>query len=477
MDPTFLFKYVKWLDPIFLYYFTAINLVYTIVLAVACLRVYSRRKELRVEDFTQLLHSESLPEVTFIVPIYNRSSKAGATIQNILNLSYRYKQIILVNDGSEDDSMEVLKKTYKLEKTPLFFKQNLPTKPVKQVYRSLLENEIIVIDKEHGKKFDTVNTGINACTNPFFIIVDDDTFIDDQGFEALIRPILSDPKTVAIGATIRIKNGCTLKYNRIDSTRFPKTFLTAMQSLEYLRSFLMRQGWDHFGGNVVISGAFSIFPTKLIIEVGGFCPSVAEDMEIIIRLHHIMKAKKLPYKITYIPDPVAWTEAPTSIKRLARQRANWHRGMMEAIWYHKEMCLSPKYGMMGIFNLPFWIWGEILEPVVEALGYSVIITSWYLGVLNVPFFILLMCISLGFTFIFTIACLFIEELSFKKFTSLRSLCLLMVCSFIENLGYRQMNILWRLIGIKDFFLRFKEIEKETLLVKGFIDKSVKKGTL
>ena len=459
---------MKGIEFFFLWYFTSINAVYSFLLLLGLLRVYFRRKELKVEDITNILHSDSLPEICFIIPMHNEVKNIISTIHNILNLTYRYKEMIIVNDGSTDQGFPLLQKDLDLVVIPQFYQEQLKTEHIRGIYRSRAHPEIIVIDKELGGKFDAVNAGLNVCTRPFFIVADADSYLDDGTFEALIRPILATPEIMGVGASIRVKNGCSLEFNRVSTTHFPQKILPAMQNIEYLRSFLMRQGWNYAGGNFVIAGAFSIFQREIIIKLGGFCSSIAEDLEIVVRLHRVMKENHTPYKIVYLPDPVSWTEVPETLKDLGRQRTNWQLGTLESIWYHKKMCCNPKYGWFGFFNFPFLVFGEALEPYVEMLGYFYILISWIMGVLNIPFAILLICISLGFTFVYTIFCLFIEEISFRKYPSIRSLCFLVFCSFIENLGYRQMTIFWRIRGLKVFISEFSRIKKVSKLIQKMV---------
>jgi len=443
------------------WYFLGINLVYTMLLTLGALGIYKRRKELSVEDFTTILHSNTLPEITFIIPMYNEQKNIMGCLRSILNLSYRYKQIICVNDGSIDETLSFLKKELDLVKVPNFITPVIETTEIIQVYRSRKYPEIVLIDKPHKGKYDTVNVGINACQDPYFIAVDADTFVDDIGFEAMIRPILAYPETVAVGGTVRIKNGCTLDYNRVNTKKLSFKALPLFQGLEYLRSFLQRQGWNYIGGNFVIAGAFSIFPTDVIRKTGGFASSIAEDMEIVVRLHDIMKDHKKKYRIFYLPDPVAWTEGPSTVSRLARQRTNWHWGLLETLYFHKKMCLNPKYGLFGLFNYPFWIWGEAIEPIAETIGYLIIILGFIFGFINTSFFLLLFIVTLGFTFVYSLVCLLVEELSFKKYTSLKTVLMMFCLSLIENLGYRQLMIYWRLKSFFKFFKNFKKTKLES----------------
>jgi len=245
--------------------------------------------------------------------------------------------------------------------------------------------------------------------------------------------------------------------------------IPVFQGLEYLRAFLQRQGWSVFNSNFVIAGSFSIFPTDTIRKVGGFIASVAEDMEIIVRLHRIMKENKKKYKIFYLPDPVAWTEGPSSLKKLGNQRANWHFGLLETLYFHKKMFFDKSYGFLGLFVYPFWLFCEALEPLFEAAGYLIILSGVLLGYLNTSFCLLIIFVTLGFTFLYSLICLLIEELSFKRYTSLKVVLWMFFLSVIENLGYRQLNIYWRIKGFFKLFINFKHTKAEKEIIEKKIE--------
>ncbi|MBM3183779.1 MAG: glycosyltransferase [Chlamydiae bacterium] len=458
-----------WFDVFFLWYFSIINGFYTFVLILGMLRTYIRRKEITVEDYTHILRSDSFPTICFIVPMYNEKENIFDTLKSILNLTYRYKRIIAVNDGSEDATMDVLIKNFELLPIPLLHSENIETAKVRKIYQSKTHPEIIVIDKEHRGKFDAINAGLNACTDPFFLVADADSFIDDPSFQALIRPIFFDEDTVGVGATIRIRNGCFFRYNQIDSKGFPDQYLSGMQGAEYLRTFYMRQGLDWVGGNFLIAGAFSVFSTPLIRKLGGFCNTAGEDVEIVVRIHRALKESKLPYKIVYLPDPVSWTEAPSTWRSLARQRIRWHFGLLESIWIHKKIhSFRPIYGLFGWIIFPFMVWGEALQPIIEIIGYIYIIITWHLGILNLPFFVLFLTLSFGFVFVYSTICLLIEALSFRCYSSFRTIILLLASCLLENIGYRQLSVLWKLAGFLRFFKKFPKVRKETKRIKQLI---------
>src|SRR3990167_1680720 len=309
---------LNFIDLVFLGYFVVVDFVYLFLLILGTVKIFLRHKEVKVEDRIHILTSNSLPEICLLIPMYNEEQNIVATLQSILNLSYQSKQVIAINDGSIDQTLEVLKTTFKLLPIPKFYQEVIKTEEIRGIYRSQKYPQLIVLDKAHGKKFDTLNAGVNACSQPFFIATDADTLFENQMFEALVRPILASPDTIAMGATVRINNGCAFDFNRISTKHFPQGFLAGVQSVEYLRAFMYRQGWDFAGGNLLVAGAFSIFSKEVIVKAGGFFRSLSEDMEVILLLHRVMKENKQTYRMMHLADPIAWTACPMDFKTLGK---------------------------------------------------------------------------------------------------------------------------------------------------------------
>lgn len=473
----FLLPFYKILDPIFLTYFSIINLIYTVLFIIGAVGTFKRFREVNREDFTTILQSNSLPEITFIVPTYNDSTRIISSVENLSRLTYRYKQIIFVNDGSQDDTFQILFDKLQLKSIPLFYKETLPSKPVRGLYKSGLDPKILVIDKENGEKYDAVNAALNACQTTYFVLMDSDTFIEDSEFEALIRPLLTNPETIAVGGAVKIKNGCLIEWNRIKTTSFPQNFITGIQAIEYLRTFLMRVGWDSIGGNYILSGAFGIFVKDAVVKSGGFGPTIANDMEIILRLNRVMRATDTPYQVVYLPDPVAWTDVPGTWKELADQRIRWQRGMLESLWFHKSVMFNPKYGLQGLFVHPFLFFFEAIAPLLEILGYIYIFVGWIFGIVNPLFVVTFLLITIGFVFVQTLFSLLMEEFSFRKYPSFKTILILFGYSLVECLGYRQMTLIWRAQGFWSFFKKYRKIKEDTKKLNSSIKKIVAKGKL
>ena len=464
---------INYLGPLFIVYFGIINFCYAIFLFIGSLRIFYRRYLIAKEISPNHINIDVLPQLTFVIPTYNEGIKILEKLDNTFALDFPSKEIIVVDDGSLDNTIEILKRNYHLIEIPKTYDDKITTQFVKAIYRSQKHPNLLIISKAHGEKFDALNAGLNASTSDYTITTDVDTFINEKDFSKLIRPLFSDIHAAAVGVSVGVKNGVFFRSHQEDSQKSPKSILTGLQAIEYLRAFFIRMGIDGVNAGFVISGCFAIYPTKLLLDISGFARTVAEDMEIIIRLQRILRKKKKPFKIFYIPDPIVWTEVPETHKKLGKQRANWQKGLMESFWFHKSLFLNPCYKMAGLAAYPFGLFFEILEPIVELLGFITIISGYFLGILNVNYFWLLISFSYGFTFFMSISCLFIEELSFDRFSKIKTTISLIFLSLLENMYFRQIELIWRLKGFIDFFLSLPSIMKENTQLKKAIKKALK----
>ena len=426
-----------WIESVLLGYFGIIDIVYAVIFLGGLLKIFYRRHEFSEAFSGSALPLHAMPEISFILPVYNEQRDIISVIDCLLDLSYRNKQIIIVNDGSQDDTWELMQQRLQLTPIPQCFKFALPSKSIKGMYRSRLHPECLVIDKENGTRFDALNAGLNVCQSPYFLTIDADTFIDDESLKTILQPIFTIPAPIAIGAIVRIRD-----IDQLSKEKFLKKTLPLIQSVEYIRTSFMRLGLEHAGGNFALSGAFSCFHTATVVKAGGFAPTFAHDLEIILRLHRVMQAANKPYQIIYLPDPSAWTYALTSLKALGFQRTMWHRGLLESMWFHKSLFFNRKYGAFGLFVYPLMFFGEVLAPLLEILGYLYLILGVVFGTINPSFMI-------------------IEEIGFKKSSSVKKIVAFYGYSLMENLGFRQLTLIWKACGVISFFKRFSEIQKNS----------------
>ncbi len=436
-------------------YFLALNSFYALLLVFAIPEIWEQTRLAEDEDFQRLMQSDALPPISILVPAHNESATIEASVTAILTLEYRSFEVIVVNDGSKDDTLERLRHSFDLYEVPRTYPEPIPTKPLRAVYRSRTRTRLLVIDKENGGKADSLNAGINASRFPLVIAVDADTLIEPDALLRLTRPFLLGRRIAAVGGTVRVANGCTVEDGRVTEPRVPRRFLPGIQVVEYLRAFLFgRLGWNRLGGSLIISGAFGLFRKEYLQAIGGYrVTSVVEDLDLVVRLHRYLRQQKIRYEIPFIPDPVAWTEVPESGRILSRQRERWHRGLIAAMWQYKGMLGNPRYGRVGLIAMPFFTFGEMLAPLVEVVGYVATAVGLALGIVNLPFALLFLLVAWGYGMLLSIWAVVLEEVSFRRYGRLGDLIRLLVYATLETFGYRQRTVWWRL---KAFWSVFRQ---------------------
>ena len=436
-------------------FFVLVNLIYALFLGVSFKSILNHiRRELFI-DYRKLIQSDFTYAVSILAPAHNESSTIVESIKSLLKLNYGVYEVLVINDGSTDSTLERLMNEFKLVKTCHYYVPLIETKPVRGIYKSKkpeYEN-LVVIDKENGGKADALNVGINVSRYDYICCIDADSILEDNALLKAIRPFHEDRNVAAVGGIVRIVNGCEVVNGRVVKVGLSKKLLPLFQVVEYLRAFLSGlMFWNVFSGTLIISGAFGVFKKSIVLEVGGYrTDTVGEDMELVTRIHRRMIEEKRPYKILFIPDPVCWTEAPETIKILARQRNRWHRGLLDTLLIHRRMTLNPRYGMVGLGAMPHFLFVELLGPVIEAIGYIALVVMWYWGILDIDLAVLFFIVSLFYGAMFSVGAVTLEELSFQRYPQPTDLALLLSIGILENFGYRQLTILWRLKGIFDFF--------------------------
>ncbi len=434
-----------WGNYIVFAYFLLVQSFYLMLMILAIPELYMRMKEVKIENFEQILSSESVPQITIIVPAYNESVNINFVIRCLLNLTYRYKEIIIVNDGSTDNMLDLIKNNFKLYPVAPVVPAKIPTQKVRNYYRSKDFPNLIIVDKENGGKVDSVNAGLNAATSDFYISVDADTIITEDALQALMRPFLMQFNIIGCGGTIGIANDCKMAGNRIEQIYFPHTIIAGIQVIEYMRAFLMgKLGWNHLGGHLIVSGAFGLFDINAVIESGGYKLEIGDDVDLTFRLNRQMREKKQKYRIDFIPDLVCLTQVPFKIRELCRQRERWQRGLLEVLWINKKMLFNPRYGKIGMIGVPYFTIIEAISPIIEIGGYFVALTSYFMAILNAYAALWLLLLALGFPLVLSFACILIESISLQRYFSFLNLLKMIGCAILEQVGYRQLLVFVRL---------------------------------
>ena len=393
------------------------------------------------------------PPIALISPAFNEEKTIIESITSLLNLHYPKYEVIVVNDGSKDNTLDKLIQHFELEPITRAFETRAPHKQIHQVYQSSNNPKLLVVDKENGGKADSLNAGINVSRAPLFCAVDADSMLENSSLLHAIQPFYDDPDNViAVGGTIRVANGCAVKGGRVIDVNLPATLLPTLQTIEYIRAFLIsRIGMSELNLLTLISGAFGIFKRSAVLTVGGYATdTVGEDYELVLRMHRYHIEHKLPYAVRFVPEPVCWTEVPGTLSILSNQRRRWQRGALETFFRHKSMFLNPRYGNIGLISMPFSFIIDVLGPIAEVLGYLLVPLFWFSGILNIEYALAFIALTFIFGIFISTGSMALEELSLHRIPKAKDLIRLLGVIFIENFGYRQLNNIWRIRGWFDF---------------------------
>ncbi len=435
-----------------LLYFLGVNGWYLILLVSSLLEL--RRHMLLIADESRhlLLSSTLSPTISILAPAYNEEATIEVSLRALLALHYPSLEVIVISDGSKDRTVQVLIEKFDLVPVKTIYERKIETKPVRSLYRSATYPGLVVVDKENGGKADALNVGLSFARGELVCAMDADTLIEQDGLQRMVRPFLYATDVVATGGTIRVVNGSEVKHGRVEKTAVPTNLLAGVQVVEYLRAFLFgRLGWNRLGGNIIISGAFGLFQREAVLNAGGYRhDTVGEDMELVVRLKRLSYENGGPGKIAFVPDPVAWTEVPETTKVLGRQRDRWHRGLADVLWRHRRMLLNPRYGVTGLLVYPYYAFVELLAPVIEAVGLVSLALGLIFGVVDWTFAGLFYLTAYGLGTALTAFTLILEDLSFHRYNSFRDRALLLWWALLENVGYRQLTVWWRLRGLWKF---------------------------
>lgn len=450
---------IQYFDVFVLVYAVLVGSVYLLTLVIASFSVRRHTYHEGGLDDDVVLTSPLAPSIAVIVPAYNEEAGIIDSVRSLLTLRYPNFEIVVVNDGSTDRTLEMLRAEFDLRPIRAVYRYDVPCKPVRGVFVSRIIPNLVVVDKENGKsKSDASNAGINASHSELFCCVDADSLLEPEALLHIVKPFIQDPEhVVAAGGVVRIANGLRIEHGSITAVNLPGRPLAVFQVIEYLRAFLTgRTSWSALNSLIIISGAFGIFRRDLVVKVGGYASgSFAEDAELVMRMHRWLGDHRQKYRIVFVPDPVCWTEAPETLRGLRSQRRRWHRGLAETLWEHRVMIFNPRYGTAGMLGMPYFLIVELIAPVVEATGYIVMPLGLVCGVVNVPMALALVVVAIVYGLVLTTGAMAIEEYAYARYPGWRDLLRLIVYALCENIGYRQLTVFWRIEGLLDLRKRNK----------------------
>lgn len=450
-------NFVQVVEWIFLAYFIALNGTY---MALTAISLVVLPRFIRKQSVHRLPRTQSgfEPPVSLIVTAYNEEVVIIPTVRALLQLDYPDFEILVVNDGSKDKTLEVLTKAFELVELPTAFRKRIDHKPVKAVFQSKKYPNLRVIDKENGgSKADASNAGINGARYGLFMPLDADTILNRDCVTLMVQPFLLNPDTVGVGGNVRILNGCSVESGYLTKIRLPKSWLALFQMLEYTRAFLTsRVGWNKLNSLPLISGAFGLFNKEAVIRVGGYShKSLGEDMDLVLRLHRHYRLNKIPYRIDFVADPVCWTEVPETLSILKKQRVRWQRGLFDCLWENRKLLFHPRSGGVGWLSFPFLLFLEGISPIVEVAGTVFFVFCYFTNLVNFEGALAFLLLSLGTGFFLSVASILLEETAFRTYPRKKDLLIMIAGAFVENFGFRQLMSFWRLEGTVKWVLRTK----------------------
>jgi len=409
------------------------------IFSAIALRKYLRKNS--YINYNSLVLSPLSPKISIIAPAFNESKTIIDNIRTLLSLYYNNFEVIIVNDGSTDDTFELMKDAYDLIRVNYYFDYRIPCERIKGVYRSKNPsyNRLTIIDKNNGGKADSLNAGINISHSDLFVSIDADSIIEADSILKLVKPFLEEKekKVIGTGGVIRIVNSCDVERGHIREIKIPAKLLPRLQVLEYTRAFLLgRMAWSHLDGLMLISGAMGIFDRETVIKAGGYSiRTVGEDMELVLRMRRYMSENDQKYEVTYIPDPLCWTEVPSDLKSMRKQRTRWTRGLIESLRTHRKMFFNSNYGRLGLLGYPYWFFFEWMAPLVAFSGFIYTIYLIIRDSLNWPFYLLLFIFVYSFAVCLSTWAILFEEITFHKYKKKRDVLKLIGIAMVEPFFY------------------------------------------
>ncbi|MGH7265253.1 MAG: glycosyltransferase family 2 protein [Candidatus Rokuibacteriota bacterium] len=436
-------------------YFLGISAYYLVLMLLGFRETLRAAREMHWQDARRLMQSRFTPPISVLATAYNEEASIVESVRSLLMLHYPQFEVIVVNDGSTDRTLEVLMEQFSLRPVSRAFEYAVPCKPIRRVFESLEYPNLVVVDKENGGcKADAANGGLNLALYPLVCVLDADSVLDEDALLRAVRPFVEDPElTVATGGTVRIVNGCEIRAGRVVRVRVSPRWLPRFQTVEYLRGFLFgRMGWSQINGLIIISGAFGLFDKRAVLRAGGYAAtSLGEDFELVVRLHRSLRERREPYRVRFVPDPICWTEVPETLRTLARQRNRWHRGLLDTLVRHRGMIGRPRYGVVGLLALPCAVVFELLGPVIELSGYVVVPLCYALGILNTPFMMAFVALAFLLSMLLSVVAVLLDDVAFRRHPRTRDLVVLVLAAILENVGYRQITVWWRTRAFWDYW--------------------------
>lgn len=457
-----------YIDLFFILYLMGYSTFLLLSVTVGSISLFEQRRRQNMYNFIK--HDFYIP-ITIIVPAHNEGVTVADTVTSLLSADYRLYEIIVVDDGSTDSTSQVLIDRFHMTEFKRPIRKKIPCQPEESIHVTYsYKVPVTLIRKKNGGKSDALNMGINASEYPYFICMDADSILQADALENIARPFLEQRDVIACGGLVRVVNDLVVEKGRIVDYKLPKNILLCMQVLEYDRTFLAsRLLFDKFNGNLIISGAFGLFRKDMVIAVGGYdTDTMGEDMELVVRLHAFCRSNRIPYQIRYAADAICWSQVPSTLKDLKKQRRRWQIGLFQSISKHRQLLFNPVHGLLSFVSFLYFLIYELLSPYIEVFGILTILVAMYFNLINVPYMILFFAIYAVFGAVMSLTAFFSRihamriKLRAKDIFKAIGLCM------FENVGLRAILAFTRLtafVGYRKNKLHWGRIQRTSIKQK------------
>ncbi len=467
-------------------YGTTLLVAYASLAIMSLISIRRYMKKNASVDYNVIVESPLAPGISVIAPAYNEGVTIISNVRSLLTFNYPKFEVIIINDGSTDDTLEKLINEFELVHVDYAFKEKLNCEPIKRIFKSTNRayDKLIVIDKINGKsKADASNAGINISSYEYFLCTDVDCILEKDTLIKLIKPFMDEEmskikeigtpctecgyvhvkedfrKVIATGATLRMVNSCDVDEGLMIRVRPPVKFLPRFQEMEYIRAFVLgKMGWDLINAVPNVSGGLGMFDKEVAVKAGGYdSKSFGEDMDLITRMCCLMKDNKRKYSVKYVPITLCWTEGPTTLKVFGRQRSRWGRGIAQIMSIHRKVIFNPRYGRLGLIVFPYNFLFELCAPVIEFTGILFYIYLILTGQINWPFAIILLTFVYTYSVMITTLALLWDQITFKYYKTWGETIGLCLMAFIEPFVYHPLIMFFAIKGYFNFVTGRKHV--------------------
>lgn len=438
-------------------YFILMHGLYLLLILIGATQLKRYHQGIQFGDFQRISQSPLSLPISVVMAAYNEESMILHTVQNVLRLRYPQHEVIVVNDGSTDNTLRVLVEHFKLQRVDKVFKKNFATQPIRGIYQSLEHPNLLVVDKENGRRGDSLNAGIDLARYPLICQIDADCVLEEDALVRVVRPFLNNAKTIAVAAIVRPSNGLVVADGRILERGLPSGWLPLFQVVEYLRSFhWARSGLARLDSMLSISGALTVIRKDVFVKIGGFnTQAITDDFELAVDLNRYIHEHKEegPFEMAYVPDPICYSEVPARLRHFASQRNFWQRGILQSLIRNRDMALNPRYGLTGLFGWPFFFLFEGISALVEGAAYIIAPIAYLTGFASLGELLLMFVFAMVLGTFVSLCAVLLQERTRLRQAKTGNLVRLLLAGLLENFGYHQFHLICRIAGIFDLLVR------------------------